>query len=950
MKNPIPTDGEKRAVMEAFRAGRPVRVPLNWGCNSRVVVLNPAWNPEGVTYEQMLREPEACFAMQARFDRFCAEELSLSSDHVAELPERWTFSVEWHNTYDGQYFGGQPSFHDGQVPDVAPFLGLDDVDDFLRRDFSRPLENPFIRRTLAYREELLAAAEGFRHLGRAGEVVPFVVVFDGPLTVGTILFGPDIFLLLAEEPEKARELLLHITRAAILRTRALRRIAGRPERDEWASLADDSIQLIGHDLLEEVVLPAMELWYEEMGTAPREARRRGIHLCGDATRHFPFLSERLGVNAFDTGFPVDHGRLRRELGPEVTITGGPPVELLLGGTPARCYAAARDILRSGVKEGGRFGMREGNNLPPLVPRENLQAVYDAVLDEGGYDGTGARSVKPAAPLNVLFLISDQHRFDALGCAGHPVVRTPNLDRLAASSVRFERAYAASPLCGPCRSALVTGRHVHRCGTLTHGHMRRDMGLPLLGELFRGAGYATAAFGKVHVAGETDGNDLGFDERALRIYTPMANDYQHTIGLENFYKYASYLPKYRPPDAPPPRNGINPANAPIELEEELILDRMVADRSIDFLERRGDAPFFLWVGLEKPHNEMYAPKRFHDLYDPDTIELPPDLAQPRDGFPDTIADNPEFPVLTPGAYTDRELRCAMAAYYANVSYMDEQAGRVLDALDRLGLAGRTLVVYTSDHGENLFNHGMVQKHCFFDTAVRVPLMVRRPAEPAAGAVRPQLAGLVDLFPTFADACGLAAPDGLDGRSLRPFLDDPAAPGPDAVFSEYYSAGTAERMIRTGRWKYVHSEGDRHQLYDLENDPGELTNLAADPAFAATARELDARVCGGWAMPDLAGRAAAARATRGPGSGTVRVQPPPRGRKKGRREHEALSGAIRSRHAKQGRSDMTSDQHEKRRASGGTLGRPPLERRIRPPFGPLRAVSDPICYITYWPQIG
>lgn len=451
--------------------------------------------------------------------------------------------------------------------------------------------------------------------------------------------------------------------------------------------------------------------------------------------------------------------------------------------------------------------------------------------------------------NIVFVFSDQHRRDAAGCYGHPLVQTPNLDGLAAAGTRFTRAYAAAPICGPCRSAMITGRTVANCGALTHCHMKRDMGLPTMGTIFREAGYATGAFGKVHAAGENEENDLGFDERALRIYTPMSNDYQHTIGLEEFWKYASYMPEYRPASRPPPRNSYNPTNAPIELPEELIFDRMVADRSVDFLERHRNQAFFLWVGLEKPHPEFYAPQRFHDLYDPDHIPLPGNIWNSRLGLPGTISDNPTFPIVTREAYTDHELRCCMAAYFANVSYMDEQVGRVLEAVDRLGLAETTIVVYSSDHGENLFSHGLVQKHCFFETAVGVPLVVRWPGTTKPGTVRHQLVSLLDLFPTFAEACGLPIPDGVDGASLTPLIEDNRAIH-EEIFSEYYEAGTPERMIRTGRWKYVHSHGDTHQLYDLETDPDENLNLVEQPEYATVCAELDERLRRDWTIPDTA----------------------------------------------------------------------------------------------------
>lgn len=511
-------------------------------------------------------------------------------------------------------------------------------------------------------------------------------------------------------------------------------------------------------------------------------------------------------------------------------------------------------------------------------------------------------------LNILFLFSDQHRADALGCAGHPHVRTPNLDRLAASGTRFTQAYAAAPICGPCRSAVITGRTVANCGALTHGHMKRDMGLPTMGTIFRAAGYITAAFGKVHAAGEDDEHDLGFDERALEIYTPMKSDYQHAIGREKFWQYCSYLPQYKPHPGAQERHSYNLKNEPIQLEEELILDRMSADRAIQLLkkvsrllpEALGESadenggkggrvppdrippssppsatashnlpvrqltsspnssifsfpcsiprPFFLYLGLEKPHNEMYAPKRFHDLYDPAKMDLPENRHFDRSRLPDSIYDNPTFPIAD--GLTDDQMRHATAAYFANVSHMDEQAGRVLDALDELGLSDNTLVVYSSDHGEHLFNHQMVHKMCFFEEAVRVPLIVRIPGVTEPGTTRSQFASLLDLLPTFCEACGIAPPAGLDGQSLLPAIRD-NAPLRDEVFSEFYDSGVAERMIRTERWKYVHSEGDRHQLYDLENDPHENVNLIDDQAYAAIRKELDARLCRDWKIPDTSG---------------------------------------------------------------------------------------------------
>lgn len=460
------------------------------------------------------------------------------------------------------------------------------------------------------------------------------------------------------------------------------------------------------------------------------------------------------------------------------------------------------------------------------------------------------------PWNVVLIMSDQHRRDAAGCYGHPMLQTPNLDRLAREGTRFTQAYAASPICGPCRSAVITGRQVHRCGALSHKLIREPMHYPTLGDVFRQAGYATAAFGKVHAAGENDDRDLGFDERALRIYTPTANDYQHTIGLDKFWQYCSYLPQYKPSEGAQSRNNYNPANEPIALEEELILDHMVAQRSNEFMSRKAadDQPFCLWVGFEKPHTEWYAPARFHAMYNPDDIALPDDIWESHDHLPDTIRANPRFPKVTRDAYTDHQLRCCVAAYYANVTYMDEQLGKVLDHIDALGIADNTLVIYASDHGENLFNHRLVHKHCFYETAVGVPLLVRAPGRVAADAVSDELVSLIDLLPTATDCCGIDAPQGVDGGSLLPLCDASAMPGERQrreVFSEFYEWGVAERMIRTDRWKYVYSHGHTPQLYDLASDPGEHVNLALEPTYAQTCRELEARLKADWTMPDLPG---------------------------------------------------------------------------------------------------
>lgn len=381
----VPAPVEKDAVWTAYREGRPTRVPLRWNVNSRIVVLNPDLNPAGYTYREAFHDPKIALTVQARFQEYTATTLSQTCDLWGRLPDTWAFCVENQNIYDAAYFGADVHFHDGQVPCTHQFLGLDDVDDFLERDFSRPLDNPWIQDRLAFRERMVRQADSFEYLGRKGAVAPFGVGFDGPVTVAANIFGADIFLLLAMDPPKAHKLFMTIARAALIRNQALADLAGGFKKTDWGGAADDSIQLISTGMYEEVVMPVHEFWYGSTSNTRPEDGRRSIHLCGDATRHFPLIARRLGVTSFDTGFPVDHGRLRHELGADVEISGGPEVALLKSNTPDACANRARNILESGVMEGGRFVMQEANNLPPCVPLENLRAVYRACLEYGRYD-------------------------------------------------------------------------------------------------------------------------------------------------------------------------------------------------------------------------------------------------------------------------------------------------------------------------------------------------------------------------------------------------------------------------------------------------------------------------------------------------------------------------------------------------------------------------------------
>jgi choline-sulfatase len=445
-----------------------------------------------------------------------------------------------------------------------------------------------------------------------------------------------------------------------------------------------------------------------------------------------------------------------------------------------------------------------------------------------------------APTNVLVILSDQHRADAMGCSGSEVARTPALDRLSAAGVRFDQAYCQSPLCAPSRGSLLTGTHCHTCGLVTQKTPPR-FELPTIGTVFRDAGYVTGAFGKMHIPGEDAVHDLGFTERGLRICTRKVHAYADVLPRDRFLKYWAHgagewdMKNY------------NPWNRPSELDESELVDTLAVDRGIRFLEEHGRDAFLLFIGIEKPHPDWYAPARFHDLYDPARMPLPRDFDLALEDVPESMRRRQDY--LESHRHTAEEVRGCVAAYLANVSCADHQIGRLLDALGRLGLAGRTVVVYCSDHGETLFEHGWVQKHAFWELLVRVPLILAGPGLGPGGRAVPGIVSLMDLLPTLCELTGVPEPDGLEGRSLVPALDGGALGRDDEAFSEYYWTSPPSRMIRTGRWKYVHTEGETAQLYDMETDPFERRNLARDGGHADVVARLKARVLEGWEIPDI-----------------------------------------------------------------------------------------------------
>lgn len=371
---------EKQKVWDAYHARKPIRVPVNFSVNPRVIILDPSRNPEGVSFQDYFTDARALVGVQLKFKDYGRDFLARVSDYYPNPADEFNFYVDTQNIYDAAYFGCPLHFRDGQVPDITPILTGEDKNRLWDFDVDHPLENPFVKQCLARHDAVTKEVAKLSVPGVKFGVNPMLMGFDGPMTIAVQLRGHEFLTDMIEDPPYAMRLMEFITKAVEVRTRALWAHFGlTPFKGPSGGMADDSIQMISTDMLREMVLPFLRYWFGLTGPGPHS-----MHLCGDATRHFPTLQKELNVQGFDTGFPVDFGWLRRTLGPGVEIFGGVEVGLLLGGPPQAVYNRAKSILQSGIMEGGRFILKEANNLPPCCPEANLMAMYQACLDHGNY--------------------------------------------------------------------------------------------------------------------------------------------------------------------------------------------------------------------------------------------------------------------------------------------------------------------------------------------------------------------------------------------------------------------------------------------------------------------------------------------------------------------------------------------------------------------------------------
>jgi len=370
---------EVKRVWEAYHAGKPYRVPVTIGINPRFILLNPDHNPQGITFEQYSNDPQTMLDVQVRFFHFVRHNIAFDAE--MGLPkDGWDVYVDLQNYYEAAWFGAEVRFYEGQVPDTLPLL----KDDRKHLLFDRGLPDPLggiMRKNLDFAEFFARKrAEGYEYAGRPINRINIAAMgTDGPFTAAANLRGAtSICIDIYEDPDYVRQLLDYIMEAAILRIKTLRALRNEPLKTKSVAFADDSIALLSTQAYREFVLPYHRKFLDAFG----EGGPHWIHLCGDSTRHFPMLRDELNIQSFDTGFPVDFAWLRKTLGPDVTIYGGPSVPFLRGATPPQVRDEVRRILGTGIMQGGKFVLREGNNLAPGTPLENVRAMYDAALEFG----------------------------------------------------------------------------------------------------------------------------------------------------------------------------------------------------------------------------------------------------------------------------------------------------------------------------------------------------------------------------------------------------------------------------------------------------------------------------------------------------------------------------------------------------------------------------------------
>jgi len=440
------------------------------------------------------------------------------------------------------------------------------------------------------------------------------------------------------------------------------------------------------------------------------------------------------------------------------------------------------------------------------------------------------------PMNVLFIGSDDLN-NRIGAYGDKTARTPTIDGLAKRGVTFTRAYCQYPLCNPSRASIMTGRRPDSTRVYENAtHFRSNLpDAETLGQFFRRMGYTVTRIGKIYhygVPAQIGTNGLDDEKTWDKRINPIGIDRKEEGKLTN------YTPKKK-------GFGASLAFHASGGKDEDYTDGKIALEAISVLEehKKTGKPFFLAVGFFLPHVPWIAPKKYFDGHDLTKLPFPKEPKSVRDGVPDAA-----FTVNPPNyGLTEKQCRECVQAYYASVSYVDAQMGQVLEALERLGLAENTIVIFWSDHGWCLGEHGQWQKMSLFEESARVPLIISAPNTRTKGAPCGRTVELIDMYPTIVDLCGFKVGKDLEGKSLKSLLDDPKSAGNNGAITQVMRGGGGKKAknfmgysLRTERYRLtLWDDGARGvELYDHDTDPKEYKNLAKDPAHAKTLKELRA----------------------------------------------------------------------------------------------------------------
>jgi len=433
--------------------------------------------------------------------------------------------------------------------------------------------------------------------------------------------------------------------------------------------------------------------------------------------------------------------------------------------------------------------------------------------------------------NVLFIVCDDLNTH-IGCYGDPIVKTPNADRLAKRGVRFDHAYAQYPVCNPSRTSFLSGLHPETTGVtdqqkLLKTTMPKVVYLP---EHFRTNGYFIASIGKIEhgshhdiqwdVADEMKGANSDEDEADA----PKKN----AAGRPK--KAKSETPRKKETSLPYLRERATEENDPENV------DTAIAKRVVKLLEEKRDKPFFIGVGFHKPHVPHVAPKKFFDMYPPEKMLLAKVTPEEIKGIPPAAlgaVGNKNYQPNMP----EKQKREIITAYLACVSYVDEQLGVVMDAVDRLKLADDTIIIFTGDHGWHFGEHDWWAKASLFEPSARVPLIVVVPGQ-GKNVSSPRVVELLDLYPTLSELCGLPKPPQGEGKSFAPLLKNPLLAWHKSAFTMERRPKATGRTVRTERYRYTEWDDGRQgaELYDYTTDTGETKNLAKDPKQKETLGEM------------------------------------------------------------------------------------------------------------------